>query len=130
MNVKVRYIIRKFKFLRYWENKLTNKQVYCIDEDFITALILMRKSFKNSISFFGQLKDGKKTPLASKNESFLKSLSDSFTRAEAVEVGKRMKFSIRTTDQILKNLTDGKQIAKISFGNYEKTSLANLQISD
>lgn len=111
--------------LRYWNEKLTDEQIYCKDEDFLISIILMRISFKNAIMFFAKLKNGDRSLLVVKNLALLNALPVNFTRAEAMEAGKKLKLSIRIIDRILKNLTDGRQLNKISFGNYEKTSLAN-----
>ena len=99
-----------------------NKEVYCSDVDFESALALVSVYIQHSIIMFNNLpkQDDKAVFKTSQNkELFLQSLPSQFSRKEAVELGKNYSMSERTVDSFLK-VCLGKYLIQPKTGYYEK----------
>ncbi len=93
---------------------------FCGDEDFITALYLIKKSLLSGLDIYEAL-PGEKTPnLNNDKQGFYKSLPASFTRAEAIALAKTFAISERSVDRYLKEFVVRKLLSQTGKGKYIK----------
>jgi len=105
--------------LRKYENQNTDSEVFCSDTDFETALYLIDQSLYSVLDAWESLPyAGKKS--FNKNSQFYSSLTESFTRAEAIKIGKNLSISERTTDRYLNNFLENGKLKHPSKGSYLK----------
>ena len=100
------------------ESNISNKsQLVCSNRDFITALKLIKVVLKHAIINHNSLNDG---GLSDLEEELLFSLNQSFTRKQAIEVGKKFNIPQRTVDDKLKQWQKKKAIKKVEQGIYKR----------
>lgn len=108
--------IRKFDINDY------QKEVYCSDIDFETALTLIKTYLQHSIIMFENLpKQGEQGPFKSgeNKKLFYEALPNEFQRKEAIEIGVNFNIKERTADNFLKACL-GKYLTKSDTGLYKK----------
>ncbi|SCY92753.1 Protein of unknown function [Flavobacterium caeni] len=108
--------------IRHFENSRESTKILCLDEDFDTALTLIDVYIQHSIVVFGNLP--KQTEdimfeIGSKKRTFFEALPSTFSRKEAVNLGKSFGIRERTTDSILKKAR-GKLLEHSDYGLYKK----------
>lgn len=100
------------------ENNISSKvELVCSNRDFITALKITKVVLKHSIINHNSLNDG---GLSDLDEEILFSLKTSFTRKEAIELGKKLNIPQRTIDDKLKQWQKKKAIKKVEQGKYKR----------
>ncbi len=112
-----------FAALRKAENAESRSSITCSDRDFDTVMILCNTFLQHSLLMYNNLPNQSNTE-PYKNESktkqdFISSLPSSFSRAEAVELGKNYSLSPRSVDSILRNGI-GAYFEKVKAGQYNK----------
>jgi Protein of unknown function (DUF3987)/VirE N-terminal domain len=111
-----------FSALRKFENNSRNKEIYCSDVDFKTALALTKVYLEHSLMMFNNLpKQGEQGVFkSSKNKQmFFDALPDSFQRKEAVELGETFGMKVRSVDAFLQTCV-GKYLEQPKSGFYKK----------
>ena len=111
-----------FSALRKFENNSRNKEIYCSDVDFKTALALTKVYLEHSLMMFNNLpKQGEQGVFkSSKNKQmFFDALPDSFQRKEAVELGETFGMKVRSVDAFLQ-ICIGKYLEQPKSGFYKK----------
>ena len=99
-------------------------EVYCLDEDFNSAKLLIQTYIQHSIIMFNNLpkQDGDSSFNKSSNKKlFLEALPNKFQRKEVIELAKKHQMSERTMDEFLKSCI-GKYLVQPKTGFYEKKS--------
>lgn len=100
------------------ESTIANKsELVCSNRDFITALKIIKVVLKHAIINHNSLNDG---GLSDLDEEVLFSLSQSFTRKEAIEAGKKYNIPQRTIDDKLKQWQNKRAIKKVEQGRYKR----------
>jgi len=131
-----RHCLMLFKFcmtltgLRYWESRGNNAVAFCSQTDFDIAMRLVQHSLHCSIAYFKHLPGGANSGTAKRKEQLLKGLCNTFTRIEAIEVGKKLKLSERQTDRYLQHFVQSDLLVKTGQGAYEKQPMAERQNDD
>lgn len=92
--------------------------IECVDEDFETALDIIKFSVDQSINVSNLLST--RTNLTVRETLFLTSLEVGFTRQIAVDSGSKLGIPTRTVDYILNKMIQLKILKKVSNGNYQK----------
>ena len=108
--------IRKFVTNDY------HKEVYCLDNDFETALTLTKTYIQHSVIMFTNLpKQGEQGPFKSgeNKKKFFDALPNKFQRKEAVEIGQKYDIGERSVGNFLKSCL-GKYLTQPKTGFYEK----------
>lgn len=98
------------------------KEIYCSDIDFETALTLIRTYLQHSIIMFENLpKQGEQGPFKSGENKmkFFEALPNKFQRKEAIEIAVTFNIKERTADNFLKACL-GKYLIKSDTGSYKK----------
>ena len=111
-----------FTAIRKFETKNYNKEVYCLDIDFETALSLTKTYIQHSVIMFTNLpKQGEQGPFKSgqNKKQFFNTLLSKFQRKEAIEVGKKFDIGERSVGTFLKSCLD-KYLTQPKIGFYEK----------
>ncbi len=111
-----------FTAIRKYENRSTEVEIYCTDNDFNLALHLSESYLIHSLIMYNNLPKEDSTLVFSEapnKKAFFNALPDSFTRAEAIELGNDHHMSTRTVDAFLKQLLDSK-LEKVANGKYTK----------
>ena len=111
-----------FTAIRKFETKNYNKEVYCLDIDFETALSLTKTYIQHSIIMFTNLpKQGEQGPFKSgqNKKKFFDALPRKFQRKEAIEIGNRYDIGERSVGTFLKSCLD-KYLTQPKIGFYEK----------
>tara|TARA_R110002033_G_scaffold169432_1_gene210189 strand:- start:10685 stop:12943 length:2259 start_codon:yes stop_codon:yes gene_type:complete len=111
-----------FTAIRKFEARTYQKEVYCSDIDFETALTLTKTYIQHSVIMFTNLpkqkeQDGFKS--GQNKKQFLEALPKSFQRKEAVEIGLKFNLKERSVDGFLKSCL-GKYLTQPKTGFYEK----------
>jgi hypothetical protein len=100
------------------ETDITNKaELVCSNRDFLIALKIIKVVLKHAIINHNSLSDGGMSEL---DEEILFSLKPSFTRKDAIEVGKKLNVSQRTIDDKLRQWQNKKAIRKVEQGKYKR----------
>ena len=111
-----------FTAIRKYDSKDRNKEIYCSDIDFETALALTETYIQHSVIMFNNLpKQGEKGPFKSgeNKKKFFEALPVKFQRKEAIEIAKKFNMSERSVDSFLKDCL-GKYLLQPKTGWYEK----------
>jgi hypothetical protein len=111
-----------FTAIRKFVTNEHHKEVYCLDNDFETALSLTKIYIQHSIIMFTNLpKQGEQGPFKSgqNKKKFFEALPDKFQRKEAVEIGKKFDIGERSVGNFLKSCL-GKFLEQPDYGNYRK----------
>ena len=111
-----------FTAIRKFYANDNNKEVFCLDVDFETALKLISVYLQHSIFMFNNLpKQGEQGSFKSgqNKEKFLEALPNKFKRKEAVELAKKYGMSERSVDSFLKACL-GNYLIQPKTGFYEK----------
>lgn len=113
-----------FTAIRKFTTKCYDKEVQCLDEDFDTALKLIKVYLAHNVLMFENLpkqEDSDEKPFKSGNNKmkFFNALPQKFKRAEAIEIGFKFNIKERTVGTILKSCI-GKYLTQPEFGVYEK----------
>jgi len=104
--------------IRHKENTIFESSITCNDEDFETALKIIKTTIDHSIQVSSLLGGGNN--LSVKETLLLSSLPQTFQRREAITAGEQLNIPKRTVDYTLRNWTKSKIINKVSNGNYSK----------
>ncbi|MBD3723984.1 MAG: helix-turn-helix transcriptional regulator [Flavobacteriaceae bacterium] len=102
--------------------KKTNVLI-CNDEDFETALAIVRKTIDYSLvvsKLLSRNVNTDKDKLNSREITLLGHLNGEFTRTNALEIAERLKIPERTLGHILKKLVKYDFIERVSQGKYKK----------
>ncbi|MCX6240737.1 MAG: DUF3987 domain-containing protein [Bacteroidetes bacterium] len=111
-----------FTALRKFENGDTSTSAFCTDTDFDTAVNLTDLYLQHSLLMFHNLpKQNENAVFRSghNKRKFFDALPPDFKRAEAIELGKKFNLSIRSVDNLLKEL-NGRYLSQPQFGCYSK----------
>jgi hypothetical protein len=111
-----------FTAIRKFDTKDYNKEVYCSDIDFETALTLIKTYLQHSIIMFENLpkqEEGGVFKSGQNKKLFFDALPQLFTRGEAIELAKNFNMAERTTGAFLKSCL-GKYLQQPAYGGYEK----------
>ena len=99
-------------------------EVYCLEEDFNTAKMLIQTYIQHSIIIFNNLpkdENVKEFKKGDNKKQFLDELPNKFQRKEVIELAKKHNMSERTMDEFLK-LCIGNYLKQPKTGFYEKLS--------
>jgi hypothetical protein len=111
-----------FTAMRKFENGEAEQIVICTDEDFTTAMQLVKIYLQHSLLMFNNLpKQGEATQFKTgdnKRKCF-EALPQTFTRQQAVTIGSQFSLSARTVDDLLKSLVP-QYLSKPKAGTYQK----------
>jgi hypothetical protein len=116
-----------FTAIRKFSSNIPEKEVYCSDEDFETALLLTEIYLQHSIFMFNNLpKQEEKGPFKSgqNQKLFFDALPTHFSRKEAVELAIQFNIAERTVDSLLK-ICIGTYLIQPKYGTYEKLTKKN-----
>ena len=111
-----------FTAIRKFATNDHQKEIYCSDIDFETALTLIRTYLKHSIIMFENLpKQGEQGPFKSGENKmkFFEALPNKFQRKEAVEIAAKFDIGERSVGNFLKSCL-GKYLKQPKIGVYEK----------
>jgi len=108
--------------LRRFECGSTDSEVFCEDDDFDMAEILVQSSLQSALAFAAKLEPKNENTRKAQLEAMLSGLPEEFTRGQAQESAKKVKMSPRTTDRLLSVLVNGGKLTKTGHGNYVKKS--------
>lgn len=114
-----------FTAIRKFEKNDHNKQIYCSDQDFESALTLIEIYLQHSIIMFNNLpKQGELGVFKSgvNKKQFFDTLPKRFSRKEAVELAKNFNIAERTVGNLLKNCL-GSHLIQPEYGVYKKTQV-------
>jgi len=106
--------------LRRYENAEATTEIICTDDDFATALQLVDTSIQHSFIFFESLPQVGLKIKSLQQEEFLEGVKESFTRSEALTLGKKMGVSETSVDRYLKKLTGAGKLRPVGKGTYQK----------
>ncbi len=104
--------------IRHIEDETLENSIECSNEDFETALAIIKFSVDQSINVSNLLSST--TNLNVKETLFLTSLEADFKRIDAVEIGLQLGIPNRTVDYILNKMVKLKILTRMSNGNYRK----------
>lgn len=106
-----------FSVLRY-KNEIASKEVLvCNNRDFLNALSLTSTLLRHSQFIFDTIETG---VLSAQDEEILDQLNNSFTRQDAIAIGKKMDIPTRTIDDKLVQFQSKKFTKKIKKGVFKK----------
>lgn len=111
-----------FTAMRKFENGESTTKIVCTDQDFNTALILVKIFLQHSILMFNNLpkqSDIKAFNIGESKRIFIDALPNEFTRKLAVEIGNKFQLSESTVSHLLPKLV-GKYFTQIKAGHYKK----------
>lgn len=113
-----------FTAIRKFQAKETAKDVQCLDEDFDTAMAIIRVYLKHNVLMFENLtkqEEENDSPFKSGDNKyrFFAALPQKFSRQDAVILGDTFGIKERTVGTILKNCL-GKYLTQPQYGMYEK----------
>jgi len=97
-----------------------DRELFCDDYDFQSALSIIKSLIDHSITVLGLL--GDKGNLTVRETMLLASLPTKFKRSEAISVGNQFNVPERTLDYTLQKLVKNKILSKDSNGAYKKTT--------
>jgi hypothetical protein len=110
--------------LRNHELSTDEDVIICSDNDFDTAISIMKATIDHSIFVSNLLNNGetdKRKKLNMQENIILAHMNQDFTRAELIELGTTMNIPVRTLDFIIKKLLTLGLIYKVSNGKFKKT---------
>ena len=108
--------------MRKFENGESTRTAICTDEDFNTALTLIKIFLQHSILMFDNLPKQKDIKSFTKNDSklkFIDALPNEFTRKQAVEIGIKQTLSESTVSHWLRTFLE-KYLTQPKAGYYKK----------
>ena len=111
-----------FTALRKVENAEHTMDMFCLQQDFDSVMLIVKTYLQHNILMFNNLpKQNDKMQFLANDQKriFFDSLPNEFTRKEAVEKSASYRLSARTVDDILRAAT-GKTLTKIKSGLYQK----------
>jgi hypothetical protein len=111
-----------FTAIRKFTSNDYNKEVYCLDIDFETALALTKTYIQHSIVMFTNLPKQKEQgsfKSGQNKKQFFDTLPSKFQRKEAIELGKKFDIGERSVGNFLK-LCLGKYLTQPDYGVYSK----------
>ncbi|MBP2619092.1 DUF3987 domain-containing protein [Chryseobacterium jejuense] len=97
---------------------MKRQELICSNLDFILALRITKTFLKHSLVTYNSFDDG---ILSENDEKLLFELSNPFTRAQAVELGKKHDIPERTIDDKLRQWKKRKVIIPVKHGLYRRT---------
>lgn len=112
-----------FTAIRKFSNNDRQRELFCSDIDFETALALITTYRQHSIIVFNNLpKQKEQEPFKSgqNKKHFFDALPKRFTRKEAIELGKQYNIAERTVGSLLKKCLET-HLNQPEYGVYEKT---------
>jgi hypothetical protein len=111
-----------FTAIRKFKNNQNEKEIYCSDIDFESALTLVKTYLEHSVIMFNNLpKQGEQGPFKSgeNKKQFFDILPKRFVRKEAIELAKSYNIGERTVGTLLKNCLET-HLNQPEYGVYEK----------
>ncbi len=111
-----------FTAIRKFKNNQHEKEIYCSDIDFESALTLVKTYLKHSVIMFNNLpKQGEQGPFKSgeNKKYFFDALPIEFKRKDAIAIGEKHKLSVRTVDNLLKACLNS-HLSQPEYGIYRK----------
>lgn len=112
-----------FTALRKIENAEMTPRMICSEQDFTTAIIIIKTYLQHNILMFNNLpkqSDKMEFSAGDSKRKFFEALPMEFTRKQATELGAQFRLSVRSVDDILKSAT-GISLAKLKVGLYRKS---------
>jgi transposase len=104
--------------LRKYENAVSDKDIYCDDTDFKSALQLVEVYKEHAMYMFSKLP---KSGIVNKRmKDFYDALPTSFHRKEGIAIAEQMNIKVRTVDKYLTELVKKELISKEEYGTYCK----------
>lgn len=108
-------------FIRIEDIDEIGNEIYCTDDDFNTALAIIKTTIDHSIIVSSLFKEVSKVQKLNMNESIIFSqLNKHFTRKQVLDIGQTMKIPERTLDYMIYRFTRVGLITKVSNGNFQK----------
>jgi len=114
-----------FTAMRKYENGESAKSIFCTDEDFNTALALVKIFLQHSILMFDNLPKQKEIKSFTKDDSkrkFIDALPNEFTRKQAVEIGATLGIGDSSVSHWLRKFV-GKYLTQNKAGHYKKIEI-------
>jgi len=111
-----------FSALRKYETSEFIKDVFCSDDDFLSALAISEVYLEHSLLMFNNLsnqEERKEFTMPNNKKQFLKALPHEFKRKVAIEIGKKFSLSERAIDEFLNNSLST-LLVKVKTGLYRK----------
>ena len=112
--------------LRNHDGNTDEDVIICSDNDFDTAISIIKATIDHSIFVANLLDNGvtnNKKKLNMQENILLAHLKEDFTRSEVIGLGSNMNIPTRTLDFIIKKLLTLGLIYKVSNGKFKKTSV-------
>lgn len=110
--------------LRNYEDQEKVGYAQCADTDLSLAMFLVDKSLDDALELYQSLPEIKAANINNKT-CLYNTLSDEFTRSEAIEIGKSLSIAERSTDRYLKEFVIKNLLQQRSKGNYKKVQVNN-----
>lgn len=108
-------------FIRIEDINEIGNEIYCTDDDFNTALAIIKTTIDHSIIVSSLFKEVSKVQKLNMNESIIFSqLNKHFTRKQVLDIGQTMKIPERTLDYMIYKFIRVGLITKVSNGNFQK----------
>ena len=112
-----------FTALRKIENAEMTPRMICTEQDFTTAMIIIKTYLQHNILMYNNLpkqNDKMEFSAGDSKRKFFEALPEEFTRKQAIELGTQFRLSTRSVDEILKSAT-GISLTKLKVGLYRKS---------
>jgi hypothetical protein len=118
-----------FTMIRFYEREDNSAVVYCNDDDFDTALWMVKLSLKNSIELYKAL-PGEQAELKVANDRYelLKQLPGEFKKAGVKKIVEALSIPQRSFDRILHGFVKSGYLSLIRRGHYKKTEMAQVAL--
>ena len=104
-------------------------KVTCADQDFDIALWMAEHSLNWSLEIYKKLPEKRKDSVPAVKLSLLRALPEYFVAKEALSLGNSIKIPKRTLHRYLTSFIESGYLARLNFGNYQKTAMAQLALS-
>ena len=111
--------------LRKFAKKEKTTSIFCRDDDFSTALLIVEKYLEHALFLYERLPQNIKSSFQFKNvrkQSFFEDLPDHFSKKKAKSIGKQLKISARSIDRYLAELVNAGYLFRPNdqHGQYSK----------
>lgn len=105
--------------IRVIDTKAVKAQLYCSDEDFNTALELVKVLIKHSGKVFSELPEERLAPSrSSRKEKFFEALPEEFNRQGYLEISRGLNIPDRTVERYITDLCNSGMISRIKQDTY------------
>lgn len=112
--------------IRVIDTKAIKSQLYCNDEDFNTALEMVKVLIKHSGKVFSELPEEHKLPkLKNKKEKFLEALPNEFNRQKYLDIANVMSISVKSAEAYITEFVKKNWIHREQKDQYKKVLFIN-----